>query len=491
MNAWWWAVAWADERPLTYTEALSAAAEANGAAVRGDYGRERAEAAQLSARGLFDPLVTTNGTWGFLAFDDVRDALPISGDDRSWTLGTSIGGTTGSGTTYLLSAGAGYERSWAAGLQPRYDEDGDQIGTAPFEATLASYASTVNVTLSQQLLRGVSMSYNLQTVQLARRSWTTAERVAEQTRQQAMADAALAYWTWVYAYRVHQIDETAVSVASEALRVAGAQVEARQLAPVERTRTEAALVLARASAIDSGVLATQARDQLLVVMGEIPGQDILPATDPGEPPPITVDLEAAVAVALAQNLDLAVARSTREGQELVRKAARHARLPTLEALVSVGRTTGNQPTFGTAVGGVLGAAGQPNVLVGGTFQVPVGNWAAVGAARAAELDLLVAESTVDELERLVRAQVAHQVAALDASRQRIDLADANVVLATEVLDAMDALASANRAIPKDQLEARTLLDRARVEAVKARIDWRLAHTELVRLQAGLTASLSR
>ncbi len=477
------------ERLLTYTEALTSAASKNGVAVRGELAWDSAEASQQAARGLFDPIYALSGTYGYRTFEETRDALPVAGTERTWSGSTWITGLTATGTTYTLSALAGFEREFASGLQPLYDEEGEQVGTAPYEANLAVYNSSLTFTLSQHLLRGVSMSFNLQAIRMARHATTMAERTALQLRQQAMADTALWYWTWVHQVRVHEIDEQAVSAAEEALRVATAQVEARQLAPVERTRLEAAWVLAKSTARASDMLVTQARDELLVQMGETPGAAIVPATDPGVPPVFTLDVEAVATKALADNPELAVARAAVEMQSFALATARHARLPALDAVASAGRTTGNQVTLSDAVAGLAGEAGHPVVTLGAVLTVPLGNRTAAGAARAAAYDRTAAENTVYELEQRIRAQVAYQVARLDGARELVDAADAGVRLAEETLDATEALAEARRAIPKDLLEARTLLDRARIEAVRARTEWRLAHTELARLQAGLTEEL--
>jgi outer membrane protein TolC len=438
-----------------------------------------------AARGPFDPLLGVSGTYGDSRFEDVQDALPISGSDRTWDVSTWITGITATGTTYPLGAASGFDRSFATGLQPVYDDGGEQIGTAPFEATARVYSSSLTFTLSQHLMRGVLLGYNLQTVRLARHAESLAELGAEQLEQQAIADTAAQYWTWVRSVRLHAIDVLAVATAEEALRVATLQVQARRLAPVERTRLESAWVLAQSTAATSGVLATQARDLLLVLMGEMPGQDVEPASDPGDPPVVALDVERVTAKALEQNVDLRIAREALATETYAWKMAKHGRLPSLEAKASVGRTTGNQPTWRDAVQGLAGEDGQPSLTIGGVLTVPIGNRAADGAADATAYDRSAAANAVLELEQQIRAQVAYQVALLESAHERVAAADAGVRLAEETLAAMDALAAANRAIPKDVLEARTLLDRAKVEAVRSRTDWRVAHTELGRLQSDL------
>ena len=476
--------------PLTYSEALGAVAAENGLVVRADYAHESATAWVRSARGLFDPTYTLTGTYDQIRFDEISDdGFPVSGTRRPWSASTGLTGTTATGTTYSLHAGVGFLRSFASGLQPLYDEDGNQIGTAPYETQQAVYSSDVMVTLSQHLLRGVWMSYNLQSVRLARHAATTAQLVAEQVRQQAMADAAVQYWTWVSLERVLAIDEEAVETAAEALRVANLQVESRRLAPVERTRVESAWVAARAAVPTSAALATQARDALLVSMGRRPGEAIEPATEPGEPPVVTLDRDEVVARALENSVELAAARQTVATQDLALRAQRHGRLPLLDAFVSAGRTTGNEPTLEDAASGLFGDTAQPSYLVGATLTVPLGNRTAAGAAEAAAYDLSAAESAVIELEQRIAAGVAFQVALLEGAHERVDAADAAVRLASETLEATETLLAAGRAVTKDVLEARTALQRARVEAVRARTDWRVAHTELLRLQSNVRTEL--
>ena len=476
--------------PLTYSEALGVVATQNGLAVRADYAHESALASVRSARGLFDPALVLTGATSFVESDEISaEGFPLSSEARTWVASTGLTGTTPTGTTYSLYAGMDFLRSFSEGRSPLYDDEGDQIGTAPFESQVAAYGSDLSVTLSQHLLRGVWMSYNLQSVRLARHAATTAELLAEQTRQAALAVAAIQYWTWVSLERVLAIDKEAVETAAEALRVANLQVESRRLAPVERTRVESAWVTARAAVPASAALATQARDALLVTMGRAPGEAIAPATEPGEPPVLTLDRDEVIARALENSVELAAAREAVETQAFTLRTQKHGRLPVLDAFVTAGRTTGNQPTIGDAASSLFGEVAQPEVIAGATLVVPLGNRTADGAADAAAYDLSAAESVVIELEQRIAAAVAFQVALLEGAHQQVEAADASVRLASETLDATTTLEAAGRAVTKDVLEARTALQRARVEAVRARTGWRVAHTELLRLQSNLTTDL--
>ena len=75
-----------------------------------------------------------------------------------------------------------------------------------------------------------------------------------------------------------------------------------------------------------------------------------------------------------------------------------------------------------------------------------------------------------------------QVRTPSSSQERVRLADAQLALAQETLKGEESLVDAGRSIYKDLLEARNELARVQGDAVKARIDFRLAQIELLRLQ---------
>jgi outer membrane protein TolC len=91
-----------------------------------------------------------------------------------------------------------------------------------------------------------------------------------------------------------------------------------------------------------------------------------------------------------------------------------------------------------------------------------------------------------ELERTTASSVAAQVLTLNSALRKVSLADLQFQLAQETLAAEKALSEVGRIIQKDLLESRNAADSARVSAVKARIDYRLAMVALLRLQGQLT-----
>ncbi len=479
------------ERPLTYSEALRGAVAANPSLSRTQFSEQEAEASVVAARGTFDPTYSLDASYRNAQFSGIDNQLgfPYSGSNRHWELSNNLSGAFSTGTSYNLSAGLNNDS-----LNNTVD-----LGPDLLETEQVQYESNLSASVTQQLLKGVIAKYNLQNVTISRQSYTVAQLSTERSHQETLATAAESYWNWVYQSNLRDIATESVEVAKEALRVGKLKVEAGELAPVEETRLQAALVQAQASALDASNAAEKSANALLLVMGESPDQDVIPATQPGDVPELELDLQAATEVALTQNLEVAVARANLETAELQRTTAKHGRLPTLSATLSAGvsgpssdtldETTGRvlEPaSLGQAIGNLTGEDSQPFTSIAGNFTVPLGNRAAKGEADRTSFAVYRSRTELEELERSITAQVEEQVRALESARRKVELSDANQELAEVTLRAEEALSEAGRSIQKDVLEARTEVARTKAEATKARTDYRVAQVALLKLQGQLT-----
>jgi outer membrane protein TolC len=465
------------ERPVTYAEALDAAGRQAPSYVRGQLARDQAEAGVTIATGIYDPIFGANARWYSGQDRNFLAGSPYDADSSSWSAGTSLTGQLGFGTSYSAS----YQMAYDFGTFKAEVENPLTGEISILERSNENYRSTAALSLTQQILQGSRLSYNLQQITQARKTRDAAQLTAESARQQAIADAASAYWTWVYAQRITEILEESVKVAEEALRVGTLRVQAGDLAPVERTRLEAALVQSQSDLLAAQVTERSAADALLLLMGETPGQDVLAATDPGTVTDLQIDVTKATEVALAQNPDVQAARVRVEAAESALLAAKHERLPSLSATAAVG-VAALEGSAGDSFSNLWDESSLPYTTLSAELALPLRNRAARGGVESAAAQRSLAELEVAELERNVAAQVERQVAELESARRRVELADANVRLAEETLAAEEALARAGRSIQKDVLEARTAADRARAEAFKARTDYRTAVVELLRLQ---------
>ena len=486
----------AQPQTITYEEALQGAVKGNAQLASALAARDQAEGGLIAARGQFDPVYSTNFNWRTSTQRQLFQQLGILVDftAQGWTFTQSLNGNLPSGTSYNVDFNLG--RDIVESDSPFGGDDNKND----------NFTSSVQATVTQELLRGLRFQFNAQNVVSARTSLEVAELQLEVQRQEALYSAAEAYWGWVYQTELHEIALNSVAVAEEALRIGKLQVETGQLAPVEGTRLEAALVQAQQSALDAANTAEQAANVMLLAMARDPADVVAPGTQPGDVPAVELDPSAAVEVALVQNLDLLVARKNLDQAKIDVANARHSTLPSLSATAtgSVGslrtaacpETTTATPSQnpsscvqGNAIQtvGALGAEdNQPAFTLGARFSIPIGNRASRGDVVRSTGLRWQREQELAALERQIGAQVEEQVRSLQSARQRMELADANRRLAEETLSAEEALASAGRTLQKDVLEARTEVDRTKAEAAKARTDYRLAQALLLKLQGQLT-----
>ncbi|MBN2799109.1 MAG: TolC family protein [Deltaproteobacteria bacterium] len=463
-------------RPLTYDEAVEAALRANPSVLQAGSSIDMAEAGVLAARGIFDPAFTARSTLTAASREGFFQGFPYTMDSRSWATKVGMQGSTATGTGYSLSSDLSHDRatyltSFAEGVES--------------ESLQEAYTSNFNLSLSQELLRGFRYAYNAQNLTRARRDLDDAALSAERTRQQARAEAGAAYWTWEGKVMTAHLAQDAHAIAVEALRVGTLQREAGELAPLEQTRLEAAVVQARADLLDAARAEAQSRDALLLLMGEAPAQELLPATPIGALRPADIDAARAVEVAMAQNLDLLLARSAVERAKESASLARHAVLPSLTASGSVGRGAQNFESAPGALRDLLSDEAFPTWTAGATLSAPVGNRAARGARDQSLASLQRSELQLAALERQVRSQVGLAVQSLQSAAERQELAAARVRLAAETLAAEEALADAGRRLLKDALEARRALAAAQADEVTSLAAYRAAQVELARLQGTL------
>lgn len=454
-------------QPLTYREALQASLDANPNLKRTVLSTDQAEAALLSAQSIFDPTYNLSGSYTQATSTQFFGEL-VQFQSQIWRVNNNVSATGPTGTTVSLGHSFG----------------GSEFGGALGDET--NFDSNLDMSITQQLLKGLSLRYNMENVTLSRRNWETAKLTQERTVQETLSQAGQAYWTWVYQSDLMAIANESVRVAEEALRVGELKVQAGELAPVEQTRLEAALVQAQSNAIDAKNSSDTASNNLLLAMGQTPGKEIQPATDPGEVADLSLDEIAAVDVAMTQNLEVLVAEANLENAELQLRNARHNRLPSLSATATVGRQIPQAGSSSEAFTGVFGSDALPSSTLSGNLSVPLLNRSARGNARTQEASVSQTRITLDETRRNITAQVEQQVRQLQSSQRRVELADANQRLAEETLAAEEALSDAGRAIQKDVLEARTEVERTRAEAAKARTDYRMAQLELLRLQGQLS-----
>lgn len=473
-------VAAAAAAPLSYQQALDEALQANISVLGAEADRASAEGALLSSRGTWDPQLTGSLFRNADLSQGRFQGLAYESDT------TNVGWTTGLGQT--LATGTSWGVDYSGSMNSQLIVYPDSFGAGDIELDVDAFSSNLTASLTQQILKGWKMSYNLQSVENARRSLTAAEAGLVQTRQTILASTARAYWDLYAAGRSFQVAERAVRVAEEERRIVDAQVEAGNLAPIEQTRVEAALAQSKLSLIQSRMAMKTASDALAILLGREPGELLEPQTPPGETQAgLNISREGATEAALAGNPGLLIQRVSLETAEINLANARHGRLPTLSVTGRFGLNgyvDEDNPTYADAAAEMMSFDFQTR-YVGANLSAPLGNRvmrgqvdSAAAGVEGARLDLLAAE-------REVIRQVAELVRTIENASQQVALAELNLDLAEQTLEAEKARQSVGRAIQKDILEAQRRRDEAEAGLISARVSYRKALIDLQALQGKL------
>lgn len=470
---WWIPLAVAAEPlTLTYADTLARAAEQSlaGQSARADVARARA--AVLASRSPYDPTLAAEGAWFSQTSESAGQFGSAYSEVSGWSGSATLSQLTATGTSVSLSMDASQTR-----FLYRLKELDTEFTDDP------QYTSSITVRVSQALLQGHRLAYNLQGVRSAEAAADVSEAQARARAQSVLADAAKGYWALHQSRRTEAIAAQTLGIQREQQRVVQALVENGRLAAIERTRIDAAVAQAERALLDAENAVAQAADALLLLLGEPAGREVALLTPPQPPPVLELDEDAVVAAVLAGNADLEAARLAAGSATELARLARHALLPEL-GLTASGKLNGYEPALGDAFAETFGAT-LPEYSVGLGLTVPLTNRADRGSVGQREAEAEKARLDVRSLELSLAGQARAQVRALEAARRSVDLAELNVRLAEETLVAERARLSEGRALQKDVIEAVKDLDAARVEAERALIDYQSAVVELERLKGTL------
>lgn len=369
-----------------------------------------------------------------------------------------------------------------------------------FSSLNPSYDNTLTLGVAQPLLRGRGREATAAPLLLARRN---AEVSAANFRAQVEAvllEVEQAYWELVFTERNVELQEQSLRLADEQLERTNAQVEVGMLAPVQGTQAEAAVAQRQSELIVARNAADSAADRLraLLQAESLPqGWDTtIVAVEEPAVTPRPVDLQNAMADALAGRSELAQARAQIAARRVETESARNGLLPQLDLIGQLGysgiggdlliRDGFFGPIIDIEEGGYDDAAGQlfdfdfPAWRIGVKFSLPIGNNTAEGSYARATLAEDRAAAELDRQEQQVVLEVRQAVRELQAAAQRIETDRIARQLAERQLEIEQDRFEVGMSTNFEVLEFQDDLARAATNELRAMIDYRLAEARLAR-----------
>jgi outer membrane protein TolC len=330
--------------------------------------------------------------------------------------------------------------------------------------------TALSASFRQPLLRGIG-SHARTDERKARVLADAATLEARDANALTLRDLEASYWELAFA-------RASLGVRKQSLALAESQLELTKKLHARGALPDAAIASARygvALRQEARLRAEDAVQSASLRLRRLAGLEIsielgdLAPTDTLEVPKRAVELDAAIASALAGNPRIAAARLGIRVAELERGRRKNLALPGLD-LVAGGTTSPDGRDY------ELAARVELRWEIGG---------AASAAAESARVDRSAARLTAKDVERETIAFVIETVRRLRAARARVDVARVAIDLAKANLDTELALFRADKSSNVLVFERQTELDEARLLASRAAADCLIARATLDYLTGSL------
>jgi outer membrane protein len=266
------------------------------------------QAVDLQIAGLRNSyLPTVNSTVG------QRDIFQLPRDQLQGGQRVSIATTT-------YNAGMTQNLPWYGGNLNVSFNNNRQDSSSQFITFNPQYVSSLNVTYTQPLLRGLFIDNTRQQIAITQINREIAEETLRATVTQTLANVRNAYWDLVFARSAVDVAERALQLADKLVEDNRARVEVGTLAPLDIVQAEAEAANRRqALAVAEATLQTAelALKRFIVSGTEDPlwRQELQPIDLPSAEP-VAIDVEGAVRKGLERRTDLMNARKNLQGSDV-------------------------------------------------------------------------------------------------------------------------------------------------------------------------------
>jgi outer membrane protein TolC len=427
----------AETTHLTLADAVARAIEHNPdlAIVRLDTEVEAARVGE--SRGAFVPVFST-----------------LAGHSRTVTPPTTalLGDTGVDVKDWFSSTGVRQRVPWGAGTWSISWDTARTTTNNPFSSFDPNLQSGLQLAYSQPLLRDRRIDQSRAQYIVAKRNRDNSELRFRESVVQTVATVKQAYWTLEATIANVDVQQRSLELAQELARQNKLRVDAGQIPPLDLVQSEAEIAQRRENLIEAKATAGDAEDRLRRLIMD-PSDDRFWKThlDPTEPPPplqSTIDVDTAVARAVAERSDLTRAQHDLENAKTNVDLSRNQILPDIRVETSyrgnglAGRQlvrTGDFPgtvtgtldrSFGTALSQAFGTD-YPAWSFGVTVSYPLGRSYEEASLARAEVERRQAEQRIASLRLDTAEAVRRAGRQVQSTAERVDAARAGATLAEQ------------------------------------------------------------
>ncbi len=280
-----------------------------------------------------------------------RDNFQLPRDQLQGGNRVSIGTTTyNGGLTQIMP--------WYGGNLAVAFNNNKQDSSSQFVTFDPQFVSSLNVTYTQPLLRGLFIDQTRQQIAVTQINREIAEETLRATITQTLANVRNAYWDLVFSRSAVDVAQGALTLADKLVEDNRARVEVGTLAPLDIVQAEAEAANRRQTlAVAEATLQTAelALKRYIVAGTEDPlwREELRPIDLPSlEPAPS--DVEGAVRKALERRTDLVNARKNLQSSDISLKYFRNQTLPDVDFIANYGaQGIGGTQIFRSGLGGSI------------------------------------------------------------------------------------------------------------------------------------------
>jgi multidrug efflux system outer membrane protein len=300
--------------------------------------------------------------------------------------------------------------------------------------------------------------------------------------QDLVVDVLNAYWTYSRATNEAEALRASLRRTKDFGDLTLAQIEAGQLAELERdivsqrvSQAEQALILAEAQVLD-------AWESLQVSMGKSPGAEPV-APEFGETPRDSFSVESVLERARQSNPELLLLSQELRSAELNLVRSENQTEPQLDAVASLSQRSLSEevaPSFTQ-----IATLDYTSLFLGLNFVMPLDNTLATAQLEADEIAVERARWRYTEAELQIERQVRQAIRLYETQKKRAELSVDEVRLARKNLEATNLKYAGGLASYLEVMELERTLQDAEIRAAQTELDVKLAHMGVLRLTGEL------
>jgi outer membrane protein len=329
-----------------------------------------------------------------------------------------------------ITAGLGISEYLPTGTDVSLDLSTEQSWSNLYTDDL--HESRIGVSITQALLRGAGVSYNLAGIRQARLDTRSSQFELRGFVETLVAQVEETYWDYALTQRQIEIFLESLKLAERQKRETEEMIRIGSLAESELTAAEAEIALRREGLINARSNLGKTRLQLLRLLNppdtNLWGRDIVLLHEPRIPDVMLDDVESHVDVALLMRPDLNQARLQVQRGDLEIVKTKNGLLPKMDFFINLGKT-GYAGSFNNSVSDIDGDS--YDTLVGVSLEFPLVNREARARYRKSLLSRDQAEEAVMNLAQLVQVDVRSAYIEVTRAKEQISATAATRALQEE------------------------------------------------------------